>query len=103
MARLMDLLLLKAFKGALRTRCQYEWKLDGDTAIEATLDNVIPRLSGILERDGRGIKPCLIHGDLWKSNIGTDARTDNIYILMLQHTTHTMRWRLGYERLATTR
>ena len=51
-----------------------------DTAIETTLAEVIPRLVGILERDGRRIKPCLIHGDLWESNIGTDARTGNIYI-----------------------
>ncbi|KFY94424.1 hypothetical protein V500_03272 [Pseudogymnoascus sp. VKM F-4518 (FW-2643)] len=65
------------------------WELDAkmngnwtelDTAMETTLAEVIPRLVGILERDGRSIKPCLIHGDLWESNIGTGARTGNIYI-----------------------
>jgi protein-ribulosamine 3-kinase len=41
---------------------------------------VIPRLIGILESNGRSIKPCLIHGDLWETNIGTDIETGNIYI-----------------------
>lgn len=65
------------------------WELDSkmngnwaelDAAMETTLAEVIPRLIGILERDGRSIKPCLIHGDLWETNIGTDATTGNIYI-----------------------
>ncbi|KFY14823.1 hypothetical protein V492_02389 [Pseudogymnoascus sp. VKM F-4246] len=51
-----------------------------DAAMYTTLSKVIPRLIGILERDDRSIKPCLIHGDLWESNIGTDATTGNIYI-----------------------
>lgn len=65
------------------------WELDAkmnghwaelDIAMENTLAKVIPRLIGILEREGRSIKPCLIHGDLWESNIGTDSRNGNIYI-----------------------
>lgn len=65
------------------------WELDAkmngnwtelDAAMEATIAEVIPRFVGILERDGRSIKPCLIHGDIWESNIGTDSRTGNIYI-----------------------
>ncbi|KFY01240.1 hypothetical protein O988_02851 [Pseudogymnoascus sp. VKM F-3808] len=65
------------------------WKLDAkingnwpelDAAVETTLMKVIPRLIGILERDGRSIKPCLIYGDLWETNIGTDAITGDIYI-----------------------
>ncbi|KFY75913.1 hypothetical protein V499_04189 [Pseudogymnoascus sp. VKM F-103] len=51
-----------------------------DTSMETTLAEVIPRFIGILERDGRSIKPCLIHGDLWETNIGTDATAGNIYI-----------------------
>lgn len=51
-----------------------------DTAIERTLTSVIPRLLGALESDGRAIKPCLIHGDLWEGNIGTECETGNIYI-----------------------
>ena len=47
---------------------------------ERTLKEVIPRLLGALEADGRKIKPCLIHGDLWEGNIGTDIQTGNLYI-----------------------
>ncbi|KAL8679764.1 MAG: hypothetical protein Q9186_003980 [Xanthomendoza sp. 1 TL-2023] len=41
--------------------------------------HVIPRLLGALESDGRSIKPCLIHGDLWEGNTGTTFDTGNIY------------------------
>lgn len=41
---------------------------------------VIPRLIGALERDGRIVKPCLIHADLWEGNIGTSNETGDIYI-----------------------
>ena len=37
---------------------------------ERTLTKVIPRLFGVLQENGREIKPCLIHGDLWEGNIG---------------------------------
>jgi fructosamine-3-kinase len=55
------------------------WKELDDT-MEITLQKVIPRLLGPLEEDGRTVKPCLIHGDLWEENIGTDPRTGDIYI-----------------------
>jgi protein-ribulosamine 3-kinase len=51
-----------------------------DTAMEQTLKDVIPRLIGVLESNGRTVKPCLIHGDLWEGNIGTDLETGDIYI-----------------------
>lgn len=51
-----------------------------DDAMEIILDKVVPRLLGRLYEDGRTIKPCLIHGDLWEENIGTDPRTGYIYI-----------------------
>ena len=38
-------------------------------------DIVIPRLLDVLEVDGRHIKPCLIHGDLWEGNIRTENET----------------------------
>lgn len=41
--------------------------------------HVIPRLLGALESEGRRIKPCLIHGDLWEGNTGTTLDTGNIY------------------------
>jgi fructosamine-3-kinase len=39
---------------------------------------VIPRLIGNLEVDGRSIKPCLIHGDLWEGNTGTSYEDGSI-------------------------
>ncbi len=51
-----------------------------DAAIKTTVEKVIPRLLNPLTADGRTIKPTLIHGDLWESNIGTDVRTGDIYI-----------------------
>lgn len=44
---------------------------------QKTTSHLIPRLLGPLEDT---ISPCLIHGDLWESNIGTDRATGAIYI-----------------------
>lgn len=38
---------------------------------------LIPRLIGALESDGRRVRPCLIHGDLWDGNVATDADNGN--------------------------
>lgn len=43
-------------------------------------DAVIPRLLGELENDGRKVKPCFIHGDLWEGNIRTEKDTGKLYI-----------------------
>ncbi len=43
------------------------------------VSRVVPRLVGALESEGRSIKPCLIHGDLWEGNTGTTFDTGNIY------------------------
>lgn len=43
-------------------------------------ESVIPRLIGALDSDGRSIKPCLIHGDLWEGNTGTSSETGDIYV-----------------------
>ncbi|OJD11454.1 hypothetical protein AJ78_07781 [Emergomyces pasteurianus Ep9510] len=48
--------------------------------MEVTLAKVVPRLIWILVQDGRTVKPCLIQGDLWKTNIGTNIKTGNLYI-----------------------
>ncbi|KAJ5933739.1 hypothetical protein N7454_006068 [Penicillium verhagenii] len=53
------------------------WK-ELDDAMQITLEKLIPRLLDPLTADGRSIKPCLIHGDLWESNIGTDPTTGDI-------------------------
>jgi len=51
-----------------------------DDAMQTTLQKLIPRLLNPLTAEGRTIKPSLIHGDLWESNIGTDVETGEIYI-----------------------
>lgn len=51
-----------------------------DDVMQITFDKLIPRLLDPLTADGRTIKPSLIHGDLWESNIGTDVQTGEIYI-----------------------
>jgi fructosamine-3-kinase len=39
--------------------------------------HLIPRLLGALESDGRLVRPCLIHGDLWDGNVATDAENND--------------------------
>lgn len=39
------------------------------------LDTIIPRLLRPLTEDDRFIRPCLVHGDLWYGNTGTDMHT----------------------------
>ncbi|KAL9122772.1 MAG: hypothetical protein Q9187_000670 [Circinaria calcarea] len=55
------------------------WK-ELEDIVEKTIVRVIPRLLGVLESNGRTVKPCLIHGDLWEGNIGTDFASGNIYL-----------------------
>ncbi|KAI0902602.1 Fructosamine kinase-domain-containing protein [Annulohypoxylon nitens] len=38
-------------------------------------EKVIPRLLRPLQMGGHSIKPCLMHGDLWHGNTGSDAET----------------------------
>lgn len=47
---------------------------------DRAITDLIPRLVGALEADGRSVKPCLIHGDLWEGNIGTDIETGDPWI-----------------------
>ena len=44
------------------------------------VSHVIPRLIGALETEGRSVKPCLIHGDLWEGNTGTLDETGDIVL-----------------------
>ncbi|KAL9607801.1 MAG: hypothetical protein Q9167_007319 [Letrouitia subvulpina] len=41
---------------------------------------VIPRLLGILQSDGRKLKPSLIHGDCWEGNVGTSLENGDIIL-----------------------
>ncbi|EAQ90393.1 hypothetical protein CHGG_02328 [Chaetomium globosum CBS 148.51] len=51
-----------------------------DDTMQITFEKLIPRLLEPLTAEGRSIKPSLIHGDLWESNIGTNVETGEIYI-----------------------
>ncbi len=51
-----------------------------EEVVGRTVKEVIPILLGNLEAEGRSVKPCLIHGDLWEGNIGTELGTGSILI-----------------------
>lgn len=73
------------FTNAMRRMLQVEEKSHGqDEELQKLtkdlFEKVIPRLLRPLETEGREIKPCLIHSDLWPGNIKHDAETDEIMI-----------------------
>ncbi len=47
---------------------------------ERALTLVLPKLIGLLETKGRTVKPCLLNGNLWEGNQGTEYETGQIYI-----------------------
>lgn len=66
--------------------------------------HVIPRLIGALEADGRKVKPCLIHGNLWEGNTGTSAETGEVYIFdpasyFAHHEMEIGDWRCHYNKI----
>ena len=46
-----------------------------ERAIKQVADKVIPRLLEPLQTEGRELKPCIIHGDLWEGNMGINRET----------------------------
>ena len=62
----------KLLKGVLKldTEANGVWPELEDAAAQV-ISGVIPRLLGVLQSDGRNIKPSLIHGDCWEGNVGT--------------------------------
>lgn len=44
------------------------------------LEKVIPRLLRPLETDGRSIKPCFVHGDLWDGNASVNMANDQAIV-----------------------
>lgn len=66
--------------------------------------HVIPTLLDNLTKDGRTIKPCLIHGDLWEGNTGTAYTTGKIYLfdaaVMYAHNELEIgNWRCHYNKI----
>ncbi|KAI4212673.1 MAG: hypothetical protein LQ351_004564 [Letrouitia transgressa] len=73
------------FKNLLQDALRADLEANGpwpefEKVSERTLNKVIPRLLGVLQENGRIIKPSLIHGDLWDGNIGT-AYADNSILI----------------------
>ncbi len=44
------------------------------------LEKCIPRLLGPLQSEGRNIKPCLVHGNIWDMNTATDMETGEPFV-----------------------
>ncbi len=60
--------------------CDLDLKRNGpwpeyELAINQVAWKVIPRLLDQLQADGRVLKPCIIHGDLWEGNMGINMET----------------------------
>lgn len=70
-----------------------------------TAEKVIPRLLQPLQNDGRSIKPCLVHGNLWDENTATDMNTGEPFVFdassMYAHSEYeTGNWRAARHRLS---
>lgn len=48
-----------------------------DRACKQVMEGVIPKILGALERGGRSVRPVLVHGDLWESNVGVVVSPHN--------------------------
>ncbi|KAL8643914.1 MAG: hypothetical protein Q9226_008042 [Calogaya cf. arnoldii] len=72
---------IQLLKGAIRlnTEINGPWK-NLEQRIDRLITHVVPLVLEPLESDGRTVEPCLIHGDLWDGDIGTDSQTGEIYI-----------------------
>ena len=61
--------------------CEFNGYWGGLDRLEKQLvSQVVPRLLGALYRDGRSVKPSLIHADLWEGNTGTAERGNDVYV-----------------------
>lgn len=73
------------FSKSMRKALDLELAAKGDDPEFAVLvpilfEKVIPRLLRPLEKEGRSIKPSLVHGDLWYANSGIDVNSDESLI-----------------------
>ncbi|KAL8698399.1 MAG: hypothetical protein Q9224_001870 [Gallowayella concinna] len=81
-----------------------KWQ-DFQAVCDLTLENVVPRLLEPLQSEGRSIKPCLIHGDLWDENTATDMDTGEPFVFdagsMYAHNEYEIgNWRAPRHRLS---
>lgn len=51
-----------------------------DAACRQLIEEVIPRLLGALQSEGREITPVFVHGNLWEGNVVTDMETGRVII-----------------------
>ncbi|OAP59167.1 hypothetical protein AYL99_06465 [Fonsecaea erecta] len=68
------------------------------------LERVVPYLLDNLTKDGRVVKPSLIHGDLWEGNTGTSYYTGDIYLfdaaaMYAHHEFEIGNWRCCYNKI----
>jgi fructosamine-3-kinase len=71
---------------------------------ERLLSRVVPRLLDNLTKDGRVVKPCLVHGDLWEGNTGICRSTGKVYLFdaaaMYAHNEFEIgNWRCYYNKI----
>jgi protein-ribulosamine 3-kinase len=79
------------FTNQLRDVVAYDNEANGswpeyDAACKQLIEEVIPRLLGVLQSGGHSIEPALIHGDLWEQNVGTDKETGEVILFDLGST-----------------
>jgi fructosamine-3-kinase len=72
---------VQLLRGAMKLNKELngDWK-DLEPCIDRLISHVVPQVIAPLEANGRKVKPCLIHGDLWDGNVGTDFETGEIYV-----------------------
>ena len=68
------------FRKLLLGVCKLDLETNGpwpelERATEQVAAKIVPRLLGALQTEGRQIKPCIIHGDLWEGNMGINMET----------------------------
>ena len=74
-----------SFSKLLAGAYQHDVKAHGvwpelDEIFQKALLQLIPRLIGVMESEGRSIKPSLVHGDLWEGNVRLDCVTGDPWI-----------------------
>ncbi|KFY46115.1 hypothetical protein V495_02643 [Pseudogymnoascus sp. VKM F-4514 (FW-929)] len=68
------------YRKLIRGLCKLDLETNGpwpelERATEQVLTKVVDRLLGALQSEGRQIKPCIIHGDLYEGNMGINMET----------------------------